>query len=151
MTDIIPTIFYDEQSFPQAQIYAEVWSIYAVNMNIMLMYNELKPTRNDYGKIYFACKDREKFKDIINNFSRFGYEYVDFLPDYRGCEVVAKAIELYNKNLLEPFSDIAPCKAELQYKEDVINKEKQGIFLDPKPDEPLNSAIRFNVKRRRNG
>ena len=146
MRNII-TIFYDSSEFPQTQQYAEIWSIYCNDLNAMLRCGEIKPTVQNYTKIYFACSNRDKFKDIIDSHSRFDCEFISYIPDYRRYDVVEKAIALFNDGYTEPLSDIVrieqkPVKEVKSNK--VVNTPKleEDEELDPDILKPRRRARR---------
>lgn len=137
--------------FPQAQQYAEIWSIYCNDLNAMLRCNEIKPTVQNYTKIYFACSNRDKFKDIIDSHSKFDCEFISYIPDYRRYGVVEKAIALFNEGYTEPFSDIV--KLEQPTVKGVVKKTSEkatrsGIY-EPKEDEELDPDILRPKRKRR--
>lgn len=140
-------IFYDGEEFPQTVDYATVWSIHAFDMNSMLKWHEIEPTRQDYAKIYLACSNKEKFKAIIDAHRRFDCEFIDYIPNYgtKYQEVIKKLAE---KGFKEPIDDIKYHAKMVAYKKEVHEAEKKGVMLDPNPQEKLNPAIVKQNRRR---
>lgn len=140
-------IFYDGEEFPQTVDYATVWNIHAFDMNAMLKWHEIEPTRQDYYKIYIACSDREKFKAIIDSHKRFNCEFISMIPNY-GTNYMQVQQQLAADGFKHPIDDIRYAEKRKAYKEEVKQAEKVGVFKDPNPNETLNPAIVRQNKRR---
>lgn len=142
-----PTILYDPETFPQAQIYAEVWGIYAKDLSSLLKWNSIKPEHFDYGDIFFAVKN-DKYKQIEDEHKKYFHcEYLEDLPDYRGCDRYKKYAELVNAGL-HVFEDMRKMLTDREYQKKVAEKEQIGEYLDEKPDEKLSPKVRKSLKKR---
>lgn len=147
MKSSIPTILYDPETFPQAQMYAEVWGIYCQDLSYLKQFKLIMPTNYEYGDIYFAVKD-DKYKDIEESHKTFFHcEYLEDLPDYRGCDRYKKYAELLGLGF-HVFDDMKKMLQERAYKQEVKKKESEGVYLDEKPSEELSPKIKKALKKR---
>jgi hypothetical protein len=147
MKSSIPTILYDPKTFPQAQMYAEVWGIFCQDLSYLKKFNLIMPTNYEYGDIYFAVKD-DTYKDIEETHKQFFHcEYLEDLPDYRGCDRYKKYAELLGAGF-HVFGDMREMLENRKHKEEVAQKEKEGIYLDEKPKETLSPKVKRSLKKR---
>ena len=111
--------------------------------------NLKKPIRYNFTKVWIACKAVDQFKDYIQVYTeKFEHEYVNSLIDYRNTPVRETILKLRLAKLDTPFADVNTKIENKKYAEEVKDAEKDGIFLDPKPNEELNKDI-FKPKRGR--
>ena len=107
MFDCRVVLLASPEEFPQAQHYAECFSMLFVDMDNRMKYKEYNPSRHDYYKVYIAVKDKAKYEKIIDSHAaEFPCEYTDVLPDYRKKEARKVAGWLVSKSYIDPFDDI---------------------------------------------
>jgi hypothetical protein len=150
MYDTNVIILADLKEFPHAQHYAECFSVLFSDIGRRDLKKSYKPDRQDYIKVYIASKNAELVSKFKESHSAFNVEVFDDVPDYTGQTVRKVASMLLAESCVEPFDDLIRNR-ERKAKQDILDKqvkeaEKQGKYLDPKPDVKLNPAIKLNRK-----
>jgi len=135
------SIFYDPQDFPQAQHYAECFGVFAEDLRHRMRLKAIKPTNHELTKIYFAVKDREAFRPIIESHSQFNCEFVDTIPDYRKTPWDKKMDQLRDAGFIEVFSDVTAKKKKQSQAAAIKAGEKVGKFEDPAKGEQLDTKV----------
>ena len=150
MYDTTVIILADLTEFPHAQHYAECFSVLFSDIGRRSKRNAYAPDRQDYTKVYIASKNAELVSKFKASHSKFNVEVYDDIPDYSKQIVREVASMLLSKSFIDPFDDLKH-ERERAEKQAILDKrvreaEKQGKYLDPKPDVALDSGIRLKRK-----
>lgn len=150
MYDNTVIILADLQEFPHAQHYAACFSVLFSDIGRRAARNAYKPDRHDYTKVYIASKNTELVNKFKDTHSQFDIEVYDDVPDYTGVEPRKAASILLSSSYINPFDDLKH-ERERRAKQAALDAkvkaaEKQGKFIDPKPDVKLNPNIKLSRK-----
>lgn len=150
MYDTTVIILADLKEFPHAQHYAECFSVLFSDIGRRDVRKAYKPDRQDYTKVYIVSKDKGLVDRFKSTHEIFGVEVYDDVPDYSGQDARKVSSMLLSKSFLEPFDDLKHERERIA-KQELLNKqvkeaEKQGKFLDPRPDVKLDPKIRLSRK-----
>lgn len=150
MYDNTVIILADLNEFPHAQHYAECFSVLFSDIGRRDKRKVYSPDRQDYTKVYIASKNAELIGKFRHSHSKFDVEVYDDIPDYSKKSVREVASMLLAKSFIEPFEDLKHERERIA-KQAVLDKqvrdaEKQGKYLDPKPDVALDPGIRLKRK-----
>lgn len=154
MHDRTIVLLADLGEFPQAQFYAEAFSILFIDIGEFLRRGELNPPRYDYSKVYIAVKDKDKYSALLSNYTnKFDCEYYDDIPEYKGLTTRDVAIKLLQRSYVNPFDDLIAerhrAKEANKLRAFVASEESKGRFVDPNPKVELDKSIRLMRKKAR--
>ena len=150
MYDNTVIILADLSEFPQAQHYAACCGVLFSDIGRRAMREAYTPDRQDYTKVYIASKNSELVNKFKATHSKFNVEVYDDVPDYSKRTVREVASEFLTKSFVEPFDDLRRDR-ERKAQQAALDKavkyaEKQGKYLDPRPDVKLDKSIRLTRK-----
>lgn len=150
MYDNTVIILADLKEFPHAQHYAACFSVLFSDIGRRDNLKAYRPDRHDYTKVYIVSKDKELVDRFKESHSQFDIEVYDDVPDYTAQEPRKVASILLSKSYIDPFDDLkeerkrAAKQAALDAR--VKQAEKDGKFLDPRPDVKLDPSIKLSRK-----
>lgn len=150
MYDTSVIILADLSEFPHAQHYAECFSVLFSDIGRRDKRKSYAPERQDYTKVYIASKNTNLVNRFRASHSKFDIEVYDDVPDYTKQTVREVSSSLIAKSFIEPFDDLKH-ERERAAKQAILDRqvkvaEKQGRFIDPKPNVALASGIRLKHK-----
>lgn len=150
MYDNTVIILADLNEFPHAQHYAECFSVLFSDIGRRDKRKVYAPDRQDYTKVYIASKNAELVDKFKQSHSKFDVEVYDDVPNYSKKSVREVASMLLAKSFIEPFEDLKHERERIAKQaaldKQVSDAEKQGKYLDPKPDVALDPGIRLKRK-----
>jgi hypothetical protein len=150
MYDTTVILLADLSEFPHAQHYAACFSILFSDIGRRDRLQLYKPDRHDYTKVYIASKNNELIEKFKATHDTFGVEVYNDVPDYTKKSVREVASILLSKSFIDPFDDLK-YERERIAKQAVLDKavkaaEKDGKFMDPRPDVALDPSIKLKRK-----
>lgn len=150
MYDNTVIILADLKEFPHAQHYAECFSVLFSDIGRRDARKIYKPDRHDYTKVYIVSKDAGLVGRFKDTHERFGVEVYDDIPDYTNQEPRKVASILLSKSYIDPFDDLKADRERIAKQRaleiEVREAEKQGKFIDPRPDIELDPNIKLKRK-----
>lgn len=150
MYDNTVIILADLSEFPHAQHYAACCGVLFSDIGRRAKKGAYTPDRQDYTKVYIASKNSELVNKFKVTHSKFNVEVYDDVPDYSKRTVREVASEFLTMSFIDPFDDLK-YEREKTAKQAALDKavksaEKQGKYLDPRPDVKLDKSIRLTRK-----
>lgn len=138
------------KEFPQAQFYAECFSMLFEDMDHRMNRKDYAPSRHDYYKVYIAVKDKKAFEPIISSHvNEFQVEFTNRIPDYRKHEARKIANWLVSKSFIDPLDDVKAL-AERERKAKALEEaERRGQYA-ASSDSELHVHIPTFKKRKPN-
>ena len=150
MYDNTVIILADLNEFPHAQHYAACFSVLFSDIGRRDERKAYTPDRHDYTKVYIVSKDKALIEKFRETHKQFGVEVYDDVPDYTGQEVRKVASTLLSKSFIEPFDDLKHAREraakQAALDKEVKSAEREGKFIDPKPDVALDPGIKLKRK-----